>query len=209
MRKVRIIGAAFFAVLAFGVISASASAAPEWYKNGAKLTVKEEAVTKGTWTLEGLGIFGIKLKVECNGELVGTVGPGGADEITEVKDLTGKTLLDCKLVEKALCETGTLALVEAEKLNWTSALETSGTGVIDKFGTAAFDVRCLLSGGSWSLELCEGPSNSDLLVNLSDGTVDGEVLKANSTKCNNSSNTAHTSANGKTSLVHGGTLEAK
>lgn len=210
MRKTRVACTILFAVLALAAIpAAKASAAPEWYKNGLKLATKESAVTKGTFTLEGLGIFGIKLKIECNGESFGTVGAGGADEITNVRDLAGKTLLDCKLLERALCEAGTLALLEAEKLPWKSKLEEEAGRVFDSSEGGAFDVRCLLSGGTWSLELCEGSGRTDALVNEANGTVSGKVLNLSSTKCNSSADTAHVSAAGNIALLSGGTLEAK
>lgn len=210
MKKVRIACAALLAAAAFsGISAAAAPAAPEWYRNGVKLTSKELVDTAGKWTLEGLGIFGPKFKAECDEELTGAVGPGSVDEVTNVVELIGGKLVDCKIIEKALCE-GTLALLEAELLSWKSKLELNfSSEIVDNFESGAFDVRCLLGGGAWSLELCEGPTVTDPLVNMANGTVAVKVLRQNSTRCNNSFNTAHISAEVAIKLVGSGTLEVK
>lgn len=212
MRKIRTAWILFFAVLALVAIpAADASAAPEWYKNGVKLAAAQSAFANGSWTLEGLGIFGIKLRIECSVKWVGTVGPGGADEVKTVTDLGGKSLLDCTILEKALCEntTAELALVTAEKLPWTSQLEQSGTNVVDNLTSGALDVRCLLSGGTWPLELCEQMPKTDPLVNQANGTVSAKILENSSTKCNSSSNVMHLSASVSIGLLNGETLEVK
>jgi hypothetical protein len=209
MRKVKI-GVALFAVLAFGAISAaSASAAPLWLKGGASITKQELAETTGTWTLTGHGIFGIgELEVECMGRLIGWVGPGNEDLVTEATELTNHNkLINCKVIKESVAKCLTsLALVEGEHLPWkTELLENAGKEVSDDFksdgnGVPAFRVLCELSSGKFTEELCEGIVKTDTLINLGSGKVEGKVLKVASEKCKGSGNTAEVSAAGETDL---------
>jgi hypothetical protein len=206
MRKVKIVGAVFCAALAIGVVAASSASAAQWLLNGAAITKATPATTSGTWLLLGLSFFGtVKTHVICNGKLIGTVGPGSADEVSEVQSLTGeKNTINCEMDHNELggCPGALLVLVTAEKLPWTSKLEA---GIVDKFGNAAFKVECTLSGGSKSSELCEGPSVTKKLVNVSTG-VEGEIENALSSKCNTSGTVSHVFASGITVDNEGGVL---
>lgn len=192
------------------VCVASAFGFHEWLEDGQGIVVGPRgSVARGSLLLLGLGIFGVKLHVVCNDELIGGVGPGPDNEITSVVSLSGHKLISCEIlsVEKGLCE-GTLALVEAELLPWGGELLLFETGKIkDDFhesglGEPAYDVRCLLSGGSWSLELCRGRVTSDPLVNTTSG-VEGNITNQSSEACGNSGNVLHVYAKYTTTLTSG------
>jgi len=204
MRKAKILGAALVAVIAFAALSAGSASANQWLKNGAAIATKEPAVTKGTWKIIASTLFGGKITLECNGELRGTVGPGAEDEVTAATDLAGKKVIDCKILTNTTPCMGTLTLVEAEHLPWKTKL----AGTLEDFfessgaGKPAFDVKCELSTGSFTLELCEGNVKSDTLKNITGG-VEGRVLKVKSEKCNGFGNSSEVEANGTTSLSSG------
>jgi hypothetical protein len=211
MRKVKILGAAFVAVLAFGVISAASASANQWLKNGAAITAKESAVTEGTWEITASTLFGGKITMECKGKLVGTVGPGTEDAVTSATDSNGNKLIDCLIKTNTTPCMKTLTLVEAEHLPWkTELLEPKAGEIIDHFspgltGTEmepAFLVKCELSTGSFTSELCEGNVLTEKLVNLTAG-VDGKLSKQMSKKCKGFGNSAEIAATGETKLLSG------
>jgi len=76
-----------------GAISvASASAVPLWLKGGASITKQELAETLGKWKFTSHGIFGTgEFEVECNERLIGWVGSGDEDLVTEMTGLTGRS----------------------------------------------------------------------------------------------------------------------
>jgi hypothetical protein len=90
LKKARIVGFALFAVLTFCAVTASSAfAESEWLFNGAAVTTALTVETEGSVTLvkytasEGTTI---QNEVVCKGIIDGTVGPGAADEITDVLD---------------------------------------------------------------------------------------------------------------------------
>lgn len=221
MRNVKILGAAFFTVLAFGAISVASASARQWLKNGASIPVaKEPAVTEGKWTILGLGIFGIaEIEIECNGKLNGTVGPLAKDEVTSVTDLAGNIKVeDCSIMRQSseVCLNTSMlkfpaALVEGEQTPWTTELLEPNRGEIaDDFLAGAgkipsFKVECELATKKFTEELCEGAVKTDPLKNVVGG-VESQVLNAPSSKCNKGANSTRLSAKGITKLTGGGAL---
>jgi hypothetical protein len=159
--------------------------------------------------MQGLQFFGtIKTTVECNGKLIGTVGPNAEDEVTEVTDLNGnKPPLNCKVTELGPCSGNLLALVTPENLPWkTELLEPAPGEIVDHFkdggkGKPAFSVECTLSDMSKATELCEGTVLTDALVNETGGIVGGSVLNSLSEKCNKAGGESHVNAKGTTKLA--------
>jgi hypothetical protein len=203
MRKIRILGVAFFAVLAFGAIAATNASAAQWLINGAAITTAQHVTTEGTWLLRGLGFFGSEIHVVCNGILLGTVGPGDKDLVSAVTDLEGHANLHCEVLS-TLCE-GKLALVLAENLPWeTLLLEPKANEFIDHFkedlsepkGKPAFLLECTLPLGVKSKELCESTEIlTHALQNVTGGVL-GEILEELSTKCTNANTVSHISGHG-------------
>jgi hypothetical protein len=159
MKKIHIVGLALVAVAAFFAVSvASASAAPEWLVGGNPVTVLTSVTTTGLLTLTDLkASFLGASSVDCEGTLVGSVGAGGEDEITEIIGSEGKkytsanatlgaTFIECKGV--AGCEGN--GLVWPIGLPWLTQLELSGTAIIDdtkaNAGEMGYAIECSIFG---------------------------------------------------------------
>jgi hypothetical protein len=217
MRKIQILGAAFFAVLAFGaIVAASASATDEWLVGGnlVGLGEKVNAVVEGTWLLLALGFGGIsETHLVCSGKLIGTVNglnaQGiGTDLIELVEGLkTGEQdLVKCEVLHNQLgiCSGSLAATIHAEHLPWlTKLLLPSGTTrPLDDFsedgkGKPAFELECIEAFGGAFKELCEGNVKTDELTNNATAKdVEGKILNELSELCNTSSNKAHISGTG-------------
>jgi hypothetical protein len=210
MSKVRILGVAFFAVLALGVIAAaSASATNEWLVGGklVGLTEKVSVVVEGTWLLLGLSFFGsVKTHVLCNGKLFGTVNGlntsnRGTDTVTSIEDLRGhKGTVECEVLSGGGCVTTKPASVTALNLPYETELLT-GPKDMFKSTTAGkepgFKVECTLSNGSSTSEECEGVVETGVLTNETiGGTVVGEIPETGSKSCKGFGNEAHVKGTG-------------
>jgi hypothetical protein len=213
MSKIKVLGAAFFAVLAFGAMSAANASAGEWLLNGAKITTAVHAVTEGTWLLLALGFGGFSVThVICNGKLLGTVGPGVKDEVTKVESLSGATTVDCEVLhsELGICSGSLLALVKAINLPWaTELLLPSGTEIVDHFTSTVagkevgFEVECTTGTGGKFKESCEGNVLTKPLSNVTGGVL-GEILNALSKSCSGGTGTVgHTYGHGVTTSLSG------
>jgi hypothetical protein len=220
MRKIQILGAAFFAVLAFGaVVAASAWANDEWSVGGSLVGLAQTvgSVVEGKWLLVALGFGGaVETRVECNGKLIGSVNglnaSGiGTDLITNVEGLTaGETKIKCTIVS-GFCTSN--AVVTAEHLSWATKLllESGATTPKDDFsedgkGKPAFELECIEGFGGKFKELCEGNVKSEALKNEGTGTVGGKLFNQLSEKCNVSGNVAHLYGTGIIKTLSGATL---
>jgi hypothetical protein len=216
MRKIQILGAAFFAVLAFGaIVAASASATDEWLINGNLVGLGEQVHARvlGTWLLLALGFGGISVvHVVCNGVLLGTLNglnPSGigTDTITLVENLAGteKDLIKCKVLhgtgeeELGICSGSLEATVHALHLPWLTKLLLPRSGMAtpeDDFseegkGKPAFELECTEFLGGKFKETCEANVKTDELKNETNGTILGRLLNQLSEKCNGTGNSAH------------------
>jgi len=144
MRKIQILGAAFFAVLAFSAIGVANASAHEWLTlAGAKLTKAEPSVTDGKLQLRATElsplIGGGEVEAECTGTFKGTVGLGAADLVELVEGPKGEKdqQIDCTIVKStnSLCKTGELALLAPLNLDWKTELILGGTNIYDDFET--------------------------------------------------------------------------
>lgn len=140
MRSFKILGAAFFAVLAFGVVAAASASATLWLKNGASLTEdnKTEAVSHGLLLLHHKGGLSGNFTGHCTGLFDGYVGPGALDLVTLALGLKGEQdLITCELIAEgtnACGSTGQSVTVHAINLPWhTLLLLTSEGKTVDHF----------------------------------------------------------------------------
>ena len=89
MKKIQILGLSLVAVFALSASVASMASAAEWLVKGEALLTA--APSEGTGELE-LGDAKLGLLMTCSGILVGTVGPGAADTVTEVLKLKQRSV---------------------------------------------------------------------------------------------------------------------
>jgi hypothetical protein len=100
--------------------------------------------TEGELVLEDLGV---SAGVGCSGIFVGSVGPGGEDEVTAVLSLSGvevtlaKPLLTC--TKRGNC--GGTPEVSPLELPWHSSLLEDGT-FLDLSNVAGYEVICTILG---------------------------------------------------------------
>jgi len=197
MRKIKIIGAVFFAALAVGLVSvASASALTlQWLWNGAAITSPVHVLTSGKLLILSLSSVAGNTHFVCSGFLLGTVGPGAADEVTAVFGLGGatETKVNCEVLHSELgaCSGSLLALLTAINLPWKTELLLPAAGEIVDHITSTiagkepgFDSVCTLSGGTTLLVECEGNVLTKALTNnITAGDVEGNILNQLSKKC--------------------------
>jgi hypothetical protein len=144
MHKIKIVGLAIVAVLAFGVVSVSSASAAEWLgkEGGAlkKLTVAKKVNSEATLVLSSNGT-----ELECEGMDRGTVGPGAADETTEVlnKALTSKVVV-CKILKPGLANCTAPAEAEAVNLPWKTKLVSATDDQLESSGAGnpGWKVKC-------------------------------------------------------------------
>jgi hypothetical protein len=130
MRKTHVFGLIMFAVFAFSVMVASASAATlQWLAAGKPITTPQLFDSVGT--IEGgneKAIAGFKIAILCTGSFDGTVGPGVEGMITEVLDTSEKTIVlgtnEIACINDKSCPS---ALVAPVNLPWLTRLELMGT----------------------------------------------------------------------------------
>jgi hypothetical protein len=203
MKKIHVLGLGLLAVFAFGAITASAAlAAPEWLVSEAAVAENLPAETEGELALVKLVSSTNSnhlVTVKCGGILVGSIGPGGKDEITAVLTLgqvavgkeTGTTLegtaLECTVTQSegglTDCVLNSVALVWPANLPWTSQLELmEATGTVLDVLTKepGYDVECKTVSGLTGSELCAGTASA--FVSNSAGTPMGVLGEADPTE---------------------------
>ena len=119
----------------------------EWLADGNKIATALESQTIGAILLEDSGVPASAL---CNGILLGTVGPGDADEITEVLNLAKEKVALGGLAlssAKGDCsnESGCVTPIEVfpEGLPWTTKLSATGAGnILDLITNSGYTVKC-------------------------------------------------------------------
>lgn len=194
MKKINIVGLALVAVAAFFAVSvASASATPEWLIKAAPVTVLTSVQTTGLLTLTDLkASFLGASSVDCEATLVGSVGPTGEDETTEIvagalktkgNGLTG-AFIECKGVQG--CEGN--GHVYPIGLPWLTQLELSGTVIIDHTipgvgTTMGYAIECSIFGVKEEDE-CTQALFSPLIENMAvENDVLGIVNEENASHC--------------------------
>jgi hypothetical protein len=231
MRKIHIVGVSLVAMFAFlAVGAASAFAEGEWLANGEKIMVALAADTSGALHLINLKSAGgaVLVEVECNGLFEGTVGPGAADSVTDLINLSNETIgglgdtnekkLNCTVTATAkelgdCTATGELAEVLPTNLNlelgttWTTTVELmTGTPMVylDLFpATSGYEVKCKTSLGELENK-CEG-ATSAFLENMETekGVLGNFTSESEPTSCNlTGTNTGTLEGSGLTTLVN-------
>ncbi|MGC2373178.1 MAG: hypothetical protein WA484_04810 [Solirubrobacteraceae bacterium] len=166
MKKIHILGLALVAVFAFSAIAAaSAFAESEWLVGGAVVTGKVEVLSESTALKlcdEKGGLFLEDACIKCSGLDKGFVGPGKADETTEVTGLAGeKDIVNC--TNELNCP-GAI-LVEAENLPWPTAVFLNGAEFRDLVGNPVLTEPKqpgYITSCSGVTDLCEGHTSVKL-----------------------------------------------
>jgi len=222
MKRISIIGLCFAAVLAFGLMAVSGASAAEWgtclkvttgtgkFEDSLCNTLKRagnyefKGLTEpiaveslGELTLEDMSAG---TRITCKGKDKGTVGPGAADEITEI------AAEECKFVSghAGSCTESDPVTAKAVHLPWDTELvlpEGAGTMARDDIktsgaGTPGWSVECTVLGIFKIQDTCEGETSTLITVlhNLIDAEFDEEA-NANPATCSISKE--------KVGLVHG------
>lgn len=152
-------GLALVAVCAVGVMSAAGASAvtfllAEWLEAGTSgITATLLSEIKGELALKET-LDGIKINALCNGILDGSVGPDGADEITELLNAAGEAISLTGLTGTALsCTNSELC---GEPLAWALELPWLSLLVLMEDGTETFFADLLVnetSGGKVGYEV--------------------------------------------------------
>jgi len=204
MRKIYVFVVAALAVLMFGIVAASASAATlMWLEGGLKMIAASASETTGEILLRNTngGGIGVNIEILCSGSFDGSVGPGAEDIITEVLDLSKKqvtlsSMLACT-AENSNCIS---PLVAPINLPWLSVLELMGSdaaplfldllipgnGSVGIFGNPGWDMDCITIIGLVEEE-CAGevganleniPAENDVLGTFSEAEIVTESAQA-------------------------------
>jgi hypothetical protein len=195
MKKLHVLGVALAALFAFGALTAASASAvtfllAEWLKAGVGITTTELVDSEsgeGGVLLEET-ILGIKIAAVCSGIFDGSIGPNGADEITELLTLPVSTLVS----STALVEPGLLCEPEQncpEPLVWLDNLPWLTLAELMEDEGQSFFVDLIMSSGvgdpgyyvdcmNGTHDLCESKEAISKLTNEGNGTVHGEFSEA-------------------------------
>lgn len=176
LKRLKIAGLCLVAVFAVSAVgAASAFASPEWLQNGSKLTSALSVTSKGKLKLTDTkgGLKKGSVTIECTGTDKGTVGPGAADELTEVK------ATECKHVAGEECPSPS---AEAVHLPWKTELYEEGSAIRDKVansgaGLPGWKVKCSILS-----DTCEAETSTAIKlveVGIVDATFEEKSAKAN------------------------------
>ena len=167
MRKFHVLGAALAALFAFGVLTAASASAvtfllAEWLVGGVGISTTQLTDSEGELLLEET-VLGIKIDALCSGIFDGSIGPNGADDITELLSLAGVAITS-DLVETS----GIVCTNDAncpEPLVWATNMPWLTLAELMVEGTEEFMVDLLMStvaGGTLGYHIvCMGSSLSD------------------------------------------------
>jgi hypothetical protein len=159
MRKIQIIGIAFVAVFTFSMVSVSgASALSLWDQCTKTASVLEftesNCTTTGsspTWgweeitsllTVESLPtlvfLFSGPTKLDCEGSMDGSVGPGVEGEVTKILNLKGEEITEAKPVTCKVEEGSSICTEPAtgspDNLPWLTLLQATGGDLLEEDG---------------------------------------------------------------------------
>ncbi len=165
MRIIKMLGAAFVAVLALGAVAAAGASALEWLLNGKPITAKTAVKSTGELLLKD---DKEKIAVKCSGHDEGSVSPEGKDEITSITGLSGELNAPCTVEEGSLCESATAMAVN---LPWATELVTVEGAIRDLITTAnsGWAVTCKTIIGEVT-DTCEGMTSTGM-DNVTEGVL--------------------------------------
>lgn len=169
MKKLYVMMMALVAVFAFSAVVAGAASAEttllaEWLINAAPVTELVSVETVGTIRLQDTSNGAT---VECPGSLIGSVGPSGEDEITELlnaaKGIVNLTTPDKECTSSAVCEKTTDIEVSATPpIHTLLVLMENGT-ILDLALNTGYTVVCLVLGIKIT-DTCTTKENSGAVV---------------------------------------------
>jgi hypothetical protein len=138
------------ALMLLAAIPAVASASPEWYVNGSKVTTSQAITETGTTTLKE-GDIGIS--ITCNVSKAGTVGHEGSSEITKW------TFSSCAQHGLATCESPGLTAGVTPGSTWIMGLTAVGTEIHDLIsGTQRSSIKVKCNGTGTTDECIDVPA---------------------------------------------------
>jgi hypothetical protein len=186
--KKHLLGLTLLAVFAFSAVLASSASAEvtllaEWLINAqpvATLTSVETVLLGATELLLVTLVLGVEaVDIDCSGIFVGSVGPNGEDEITEVQNLSKERLgenlvglsVSCEVLSAvSQCHAGELAELWPDNLPWHTNLflMESGAFLDHLFGNGTaepgYHVLCVTSGAE---NLCTGLTSTTMTNGVS------------------------------------------
>ncbi len=169
----------------FAKVSESTYLPAEWLDNGAAITSAQLVESEGELLL-GDTVLGVKVDILCSAIFVGSVGPSGEDELTEMLTLAGEAISKTPLVEPSLTctndENCAEALVWAVNLPWQSQLTLMEQGTESFFEDASsseneavgFYISCMSLGIT---DTCTASTTATNATNITGG-VNAEATEA-------------------------------
>jgi hypothetical protein len=171
MKKYRILGLVFFAVLSLGAVNAASAYAEEeanaeWLSNGAPIAAAAAATVNMELLITEL--FEMKnFSVLCSIRLDGTVGPKFEDLISEMLNLSGELIRElvgngilCEVREG--CEGTVDSELWPELLPWETLLTLMADGTFLDHVHVAFEFTCLFMT-VLATDLCEGLTSARMV----------------------------------------------
>ncbi|MGN6373769.1 MAG: hypothetical protein ACTHM1_12420 [Solirubrobacteraceae bacterium] len=165
MRKIQI-WMTFIAVIAFGAFAGASASATQWlFKNEPIGTPHASNHIETLELIKEGGSLGSG-SVKCSRVLVGTVGPGAKDEVTEVTSLDGteKNLIKCERVT-GFCFS---PVMHALKLPWKTELLLDNGVTWDMIIGGEWEYSCVIGSVA-----CKGEEETKFLKNISTGAEFG------------------------------------
>jgi len=194
MKKIHVLGIMVLTMLALGVVSIASASALEWLEDGLAMTAAKASEATGEIKIRNTngGGLGLNFEILCSVTFVGSVGPGAADEVTSIKELTGASVTLAAPVSCTNVANCGAPLVSAVNLPWKTKLATVGALFVDTIeGTPGWEFDCVTVFGLIE-ETCTGPVKTDLVNDAAENDVLGEF------------NEAEIIANGEQALCTGG-----
>ncbi|HEY3829820.1 MAG TPA: hypothetical protein VGL57_11540 [Solirubrobacteraceae bacterium] len=175
MKKIRTLGLALVAVLAFAGISATGAIAYEWQQNGSALTKATAVTGESTLTLETI----VGSRYSCAILRKGTVGPGAAGEFTSITSPSGAKAIPCTITHSGTeCESQ--VEIEAVGLPWHTEITTESRNLLT--ASHEWKITCKDSAHEVTTNWCLLP-RSTALVNVSGGVEQAYDSISEHTSC--------------------------
>jgi hypothetical protein len=176
MRKLQMAGLTLIAIFAFGAVTAASASAEttllaEWLINAAAVVTLTSVEIIDVFLIEDLSTGD---KIICGLVDVGSIGPSGEIEITEVLTLTGVAVT---LAAPGLCEANkgceastTDVEIAPDKEPWHGLmfLKEDGSFLLDELSNSAYTVSCLVLGVKITDE-CSYENGSVEVLNVTGG----------------------------------------
>lgn len=153
----------------------------EWLKKGESITTPAAVISEGTLTLTDTTNG---TTVECSIQGIGTVGPGGVDEVTEVLSLSGTLPIACTLVKSGSVHCEEPSHTEWLNLPWKTEIVPAEGGWRDQIAkhvggeNPGWKTECLIAKIFKIAQECTAPAATMAVENLEsvvDATFDAKT----------------------------------